>query len=69
MTRSSDIEQAQSTQTEQHLLAHLTKEQLRLVAAWLAEEVILRQQAGYSEETCETIKYIGHRLEILGKDA
>ncbi len=57
----------QSTQIEQQMLSNLTPAQLRLVAAWLHEEASLRAPE-YSEETCETIKYIAHRLEILGKD-
>ena len=59
--------QQQSSKTEQHLIRQLTPDQLVLVAAWLLEEAALRAPE-YSQETCETLKYIAHRLEILGKD-
>ena len=55
------------TQTEQQILSNLTTEQLQLVDAWLHEEAYLRASS-YSQETCESIRYMGHRLEILAKD-
>lgn len=60
-------EEQQPTQTEQQMLNNLTREQLRLVAAWLHEEAYLRAPL-YSDQTCETLRYMGHRLEILAKD-
>lgn len=60
---------SEPTETEQHLLKNLTSEQLRLVAAWLEHEAILRSQAGYSEEVYNSFKYVAHRLMILAKPA
>lgn len=62
-----DITDQEQTQTEQQMLNNLTPEQLRLVAAWLHEEAFLRSEA-YSQEVCESIRYMGHRLEILASD-
>ena len=62
-----DITEQEQTQTEQQMLANLSREQLRLVAAWLHEEAALRATC-YSQEVCESIRYMGHRLEILAKE-
>lgn len=62
-----DIIEQEQTQTELRMLSNLTREQLRLVAAWLHEEATLRA-TWYSQEVCESIRYMGHRLEILAKD-
>lgn len=62
-----DITEQEQTQTEQKMLANLTPEQLQLVAAWLHEEAYLRAPV-YSNEVCESLRYMGHRLEILASD-
>ena len=61
-----DITEQEQTQMERTMLNNLTPEQLRLVAAWLHEEATLRA-TWYSQEVCESIRYMGHRLEILAK--
>lgn len=61
-----EITDQESTKTEQQMLDNLSPEQLQLVAAWLHEEAYLRSPE-YSGETCESLRYIAHRLEILAQ--